>query len=209
MRTKVTIVDYGMGNIRSVRAAMVYLGAIPTVSSNPREIARAETIILPGVGSFPAAMATIASRYLDTAIKDSLGNESTRLLGICLGMQLLGTSSEEGGGALGLGLLDFTVSRFSSDLEANLPIPHIGFNEVNAPQDSILFRDILPGSDFYFVHSYRVDPSFEGLSEAHCTYGQKFVAAIEENQIFGTQFHPEKSQTNGLKLLSNFLEISK
>lgn len=209
MRTSVTIVDYGMGNIRSVVAAVAFLDAEPDVSSEPGKIARARTIILPGVGSFPAAMATISGLGLDAAIEDSLQNDATRLLGICLGMQLLGASSEEDGGALGLGIFGYDTRRLVGDPTAGLAIPHIGFNEVIQSKDSILFQGIAPGSDFYFVHSYGVGPSSMGPLEAHTLYGEKFVAAVESNQVFGTQFHPEKSQTNGLKLLSNFLEVGR
>lgn len=209
IRKKATIVDYGMGNIHSVSAAIRHLGGDVKVSSNAIEIGEAETIILPGVGSFPSAMRSIQSLSIGDALQEASQRSSTRILGICLGMQLLGTSSTEDGGSEGLGFLDFNVTEFGSSALGALPVPHIGFNSVEFKDGSALFGDIEPESDFYFVHSYRIAPTQGTALEAHSLYGEKFVSAVETERVFGTQFHPEKSQTNGLKLLANFLEVSR
>lgn len=206
-RKQTTIVDYGMGNIHSVAAAINHLGGETAVSSNAIEIGQSQSIILPGVGSFPSAMRNIRSLSIDDALHEAFLRNSTRILGICLGMQLLGTSSTEDGGANGLGFLDFEVTEFDQGAIGALPMPHIGFNSVEFEAGSSLFRDLEPGGDFYFVHSYRVSSTMGPALEATSHYGETFVSAVETERIFATQFHPEKSQTNGLRLLANFLEL--
>ena len=200
---KITIVNYGMGNIYSVRNALNYLGVEHEYSDNPDVIKKAEKIILPGVGSYKKAMHNIVSSELDVAIRTAVLS-GIPILGICLGMQLLGKSGTEDGFTLGLGLFDGIVERF--DNSGNIKIPHIGFNEVHKPENSILYKDIQDFSDFYFVHSYRMNSSIEN-GIAYCSHGQQFIASFEHGNIFGTQFHPEKSQTNGLTLLKNFIEF--
>ncbi len=200
---KVVIVDYGMGNIRSLSAAVDHLGHDVVVSGEPGDIASADTVLLPGVGSFPSAMSIIEARGLSQALRDAISSGNSKILGICLGMQLLMNSSDEGHGATGLGLVEGSVERFSS--ERDLPVPHIGFNSVHAPTESILFRGLGAETDFYFVHSYRAVAVGAEARVATSHYGEDFVAAIESGNVYGTQFHPEKSQTNGLRLLANFL----
>ncbi len=200
---KVTIVDYGMGNIRSLSGAISHLGWAATVSGNATEIANASAIILPGVGSFPAAMDAIRKKNIDAALHEALQRGKSRILGICLGMQLLMTSSAEDGGAHGIGLVEGAVARFSPDL--GVPIPHVGFNGVLAPEDTRLFSGLPDETDFYFVHSYRAAAAAPGGRVATTVYGEHFVSAFEEDNTYGTQFHPEKSRSNGLVLLSNFL----
>jgi glutamine amidotransferase len=203
--SKVLIVDYGMGNIRSLGAALEHLGSDVVVSADPREIRGAKILMLPGVGSFPAAMSVMDKLGLSQAIRDVMHKGKSKLLGICLGMQLLMDSSNEHQGATGLGLVAGSVKRFPTDND--LPVPHIGFNSVRSQRGSVLFAGIGAQTDFYFVHSYRtVDAGPEALV-ATSHYGEDFVAAIESGNIYGTQFHPEKSQTNGLKLLANFLAV--
>lgn len=199
----VLIVDYGMGNIRSLSAAVEHLGRNVVVSGQPREIASAEVVLLPGVGSFPAAMRAIDNGGLSEAIRDGVHAGKFKLLGICLGMQLLMAASSEGDGAAGLGLVDGSVERFPEHYD--LPVPHIGFNSVRAPGGSILFNGLSAETDFYFVHSYRAVYAGPQALVATSHYGEDFVAAVESGNVYGTQFHPEKSQTNGLRLLSNFL----
>ena len=200
------IVDYGIGNLWSVRNALRYLGHNAVVSSTPSEIANADVLILPGVGSFRTAMGTLRENRLDEAILEAVVGKGHKILGICLGMQLLAMHSTEDGETKGLGLISTEVERFDDDAMGSLKVPHIGFNEVRSQDQSILFKDIAPSSDFYFVHSYRLRvggfPGHYGI----CHYGEDFLAAYEHENIFATQFHPEKSQTNGLKLLKNFLD---
>ncbi len=200
---KTLIVDYGMGNIRSLSAAVEYLGGDVVVSDEPREIATAEIVLLPGVGSFPAAMAVMDNRGLSQALRDAVHTGKSKLLGICLGMQLLMDSSNEGEGATGLGILGCSVERFPT--ENDLPVPHIGFNSVRSQSGSVLFAGLGEETDFYFVHSYRAVAAGPEALVATSHYGEDFVAAIESGNVYGTQFHPEKSQNNGLRLLANFL----
>ena len=209
MENKVTIIDYGMGNLWSVASAMKFLGANPIVSNDPIEIANSNCLVLPGVGSFRRAMETITAKKYDQAIAEALTNSKTKLLGICLGMQLLGASSTEDGETPGLGLVPNLVTRFSSSNDIKIKIPHIGFSEVKSPKTSSLFANIPDNSSFYFVHSYFMEIANYDVTKSHfavATHGIDFVAAIESGQICGTQFHPEKSQKSGLQLMRNFLE---
>ena len=209
MENKVTIIDYGMGNLWSVASAMKFLGANPIVSNDPIEIANSNCLVLPGVGSFRRAMETITTKKYDQAIAEALTNSKTKLLGICLGMQLLGTSSTEDGETPGLGLVPNLVTRFSSSNDIKIKIPHIGFSEVKSPKTSSLFTNIPDNSSFYFVHSYFMEIANYDVTKSRfavATHGIDFVAAIESGQICGTQFHPEKSQKSGLQLMRNFLE---
>ncbi len=205
MTNNITVIDYGMGNIWSVLSALRYLGCNPIVSSAPNEIARAESLLLPGVGSFRKAMSTLRQTGLDQAILHAVEIKGKKILGICLGMQLMGSRGSEDGDTPGLGLIPTSVDKFSSQEIGANKIPHIGFNQVRSKPDARLFRGLPEASDFYFVHSYRM--LCEGLSgkTATCLYGTEFLAAYEQNNIYATQFHPEKSQTNGLLLLKNFL----
>ena len=201
---KIIIVNYGMGNIYSVQSALNFLGFESDYSDDPEKILNADKIILPGVGSFRNAMQNIISKGLVEPINEAVQIKRKPILGICLGMQLLGISSTEDGFTNGLGLFDGIVERFSDKYE--LKIPHIGYNEITPPTNSILFNKLDERSDFYFVHSYRMMTQItQGITT--CNYGEKFIAAFEQKNVFGTQFHPEKSQTNGLILLKNFLSI--
>ena len=209
MENKVTIIDYGMGNLWSVASAMKFLGANPVVSNDPIEIANSNCLVLPGVGSFRRAMETIKAKKYDQAIAEALTNSKTKLLGICLGMQLLGASSTEDGETPGLRLVPNLVTRFSSNNDIKIKIPHIGFSEVKSPKNSSLFANIPDNSCFYFVHSYFMEIANYDATKSHvavATHGTDFVAAIESGRICGTQFHPEKSQKSGLQLMRNFLE---
>lgn len=204
-RRKVLLVDYGMGNIQSLGRAVEHLGHDVMVGGHPREISAAQVVILPGVGSFPAAMRVISNQDLGESLREAASSGRTKILGICLGMQLLMDSSDEEQEARGLGLVGGSVERFRFPNEVSLPLPHIGFNTVSARDYSILFDGLRKDTDFYFVHSYRTVTATKGAAVATCHYGETFVAAIESGNIYGTQFHPEKSQSNGLRLLSNFL----
>lgn len=202
---RITVIDYGMGNIWSVINALRYLGCTPVVSSDPNEIAGAESLLLPGVGSFRKAMVTLRQAGLDQAILEAVQTKGSKILGICLGMQLMGSRGSEDGDTLGLGLILNPVDMFTTQEIGANKIPHIGFDVVHSTPDARLFRGLPDEADFYFVHSYRMLP--DGLSgeTATCRYGTEFLAAYEQDNIYATQFHPEKSQTNGLVLLKNFL----
>lgn len=207
MMTKITIVDYGMGNLWSVSSALQYLGAESVISNDPAVVAGAEALILPGVGSFFNAMQALHDKRLDSAVMEAVRARGRKILGICLGMQLLAERGTEDGECAGLGLIPGTVRRFTSEELGSLKLPHIGFNEVRCSPNSRLFNGISHSADFYFVHSYRLLPSQRKGASAHCTYGCEFLAAYEHSNIFATQFHPEKSQTNGLLVLKNFLAV--
>ncbi len=202
----VIIVDCGIGNLWSVRSALRYLGYDVIVSSDPKEIAQADVLILPGVGSFRKAMEALRTSHIDEAIVEAVKGRGRKILGICLGMQLLANFGAEDGETAGLGLIPANVERFAVEAMGRLKVPHIGFNQVRSESRSFLFKGISSSAYFYFVHSFRLLadglPGHAGL----CDYGETFLAAYENENIFASQFHPEKSQTNGLKLLKNFLE---
>jgi glutamine amidotransferase len=202
---EVLIIDYGMGNLWSVASAIRFLGKTPVVTGDLSKISESKTLILPGVGSFRRAMDTIRKQSIDKAIFESLQSPKSKLLGICLGMQLLGASSTEDGLTEGLGLVQNKVVRLANSEINPIKIPHVGFNKVQMPKESKLFEQVPIDASFYFVHSYAMQILNDSSTYTTTTYGYRFVAAIESGQFFGTQFHPEKSQRNGLKVLENFL----
>ncbi len=200
----IAIVDYGMGNLRSVSKALDHLGAPNKITSDPREIETADRLILPGVGAFGECVRGVRSRGLESAIQNFVAT-GRPFLGICVGMQILAETSEESPDERGLGLVKGSVPKFKPGLK----IPHMGWNTIRRENGSALFRGIPDDPHFYFVHSYYVRPQGKdaGTIAAVCDYGETFPAAIEKRNIFATQFHPEKSQTWGLKLLRNFAEL--
>lgn len=208
MKTHVTVVDYGMGNICSVINAFDHLGCEVSVASDPDRVANANILILPGVGSFRVAMASLRERKLDIAISHAVKERGKKILGICLGMQLLADKGLEDGETIGLGLISTEVQRFSFEEVRGSKIPHVGFNGVTSPSASRLMAGIATNADFYFVHSYRMLPKGLPGVVINCNYGVDFLAAYEHDNIFATQFHPEKSQSNGLLLLKNFIECN-
>ena len=199
----VAIVDYGMGNIYSVQSALRFLGFDSVCTRNHEEIINADKIILPGVGSFSEAIENIKKLKLVPVLETAVLKNKTPILGICLGMQLLGLSSTEEKFTKGLGFFPGTIEKFNNN---SLKIPHVGFNKILPPNNSILYSNFNNNLDFYFVHSYRMLTEIKN-GVAYCSYGGDFVASFEHQNIFGTQFHPEKSQTNGLNLIKNFLNI--
>jgi len=199
---KIVIVDYGMGNIKSISSSLKYLGVDEVVlSSDFKVIKSADKLILPGVGSFSEAIKKIKDLQLDIYLKELLFDEKKPILGICLGMQLLCKSSEEDGKNRGLSFINGHVTKFKNK---KIKVPHIGFNQVEKSKSSILFEGIIDNSDFYFVHSYKM-LSDSHINQSTCNYGENFIASFEDKNIFGVQFHPELSQSNGLKLLKNFI----
>ncbi|EKO3975215.1 imidazole glycerol phosphate synthase subunit HisH [Vibrio fluvialis] len=201
---KLVIVDYGMGNLKSVTSAIRYLGYNDILLSNDFSVLKsADKLILPGVGNYAMAMNRINELNLASCIRQLVLDEEKPILGICLGMQLMGHSSTEGGFNLGLGLIDGVVEEFTSK---DLKIPHVGYNQVKPHAGSRLYSGIYPEPDYYFTHSFRMSSSSD-IGQTICNYGEEFIASFEMNNIAGVQFHPELSQTNGLQLLKNFLEL--
>lgn len=198
------IVDYGMGNIYSVQSALTYLGIESVYTNDATSILDADHILLPGVGSYHVAMKNIQDLGLDKILKEAVITRRIPILGICLGMQLLGKSSSEDGYTEGLGFFNGKCEKFAASPE--FKVPHVGFNDVEIPEGSRLYADLENHSDFYFVHSYRMTTD-ETSGVAYCDYGERFVASFEAGNVMGTQFHPEKSQRNGLTLLKNFVNI--
>jgi imidazole glycerol-phosphate synthase subunit HisH len=202
---KITVIDFGMGNLHSVVGGFNYLGADVRVSSNPIEVENADALVLPGVGSFYKAMTRLNSTGLTDAMTEAVKGRKRKILGICLGHQLIADFGEEDGGVEGLGFKSGRVERFPES--ASLKVPHVGFNSVRFIGSRQLFRGLGDSADFYFVHSYRIEINDFSASAGICNYVDDFDAAYENENIFTTQFHPEKSQTNGLKVLSNFLSV--
>jgi glutamine amidotransferase len=200
---KIAIVDYGMGNIKSIVSTLKYLGVEDTIlSSDYDTLHTADKILLPGVGSFGKAMNQIKEKKIDEYLTEIVVKNKKPLLGICLGMQLLGLSSTEDGVNEGLGFVDAHCVKFDS---SNVTVPHVGFNQVKANPNSKLYEGLGELSDFYFTHSYRMT-SEQSINQSYCSYDIDFIASFEYNNIAGVQFHPELSQTNGLRLLKNFID---
>ena len=200
---KIVIVDYGMGNKHSITSALKYIGVQEVVVSHKSEdLQSADKLLLPGVGAFNQAMINIQKLELDTVLKNLVLIEKKPILGICLGMQLLCESSDEDGLHSGLGFIKGDVRKFDI---SPLSVPHVGFNQVKAPANSRLYTGLEELSDFYFTHSFRMQ-SGSPINAGICEYGQEFIASFELDNIAGTQFHPELSQTNGLKVLENFVK---
>ena len=203
MSKNVTIIDYGCGNLWSLKSSLNYLNISCKVSSDPNIIASSEILILPGVGSFPKAMNEIKKNEIDKAIKFAT-YKGKKILGICLGMQIMSIQSPEIEITNGLGLIDASVESLKIKDSSQNKVPHIGFNKVLSQPKSRLFNNLKKNSDFYFVHSFCIyKENLNGIS-AFCNYEKNFLAAYENENIFAVQFHPEKSQTNGLLLLNNF-----
>ena len=202
MTKEILIVDYGMGNLLSVANAIREIGHQPSVSSDPTKISGADYLILPGVGSFRSAMNCLMRTGIKDALEDFWTVKQRPILGICLGMQLLASHGIEDGRSEGLKVFEGTIDNFSTS--GSVKIPHVGFNTVACHSDSTLFNGLPPKTDFYFVHSYRLGEAPPTGRSSMCEYGDSFVASWECDNIFATQFHPEKSQANGLKVLMNF-----
>ena len=200
----ITIVDYGMGNLRSVQKAFEFLGFQAKITYNLKSIAKAQKIVFPGVGAFADAMERLKNSGLSKAIKDK-ANDGTPFLGICLGMQLIFDVSYENGEFEGLGLIPGKVIRFN--LPKQYKVPHIGWNKLKT-KDNILFNGLTEEIYTYFVHSYYAVPTDENTITAFSDYGVHFTAAVNKNNVFATQFHPEKSGSMGLKMLDNFAKLS-
>jgi len=200
----ITIVDYQMGNLRSVQKGIERVGGSATISSDPNQIANASQLILPGVGAFGDAMAEINRRDLAKPILDFIAS-GRPFLGICLGLQLLFERGFEHGEHEGLGVFKGDVVRF--DLPDKVKVPHMGWNTVSARKSCRIINDLNDDTHFYFVHSYYVRPTDPSVIALECDYGGPFCAMVSRDNLFATQFHPEKSQAVGLKLLAEFAKL--
>lgn len=206
MITPVLVIDYGMGNLGSVRRAFEECGADVRVSTDPDELKTAAHIVLPGVGAFGDGMANLKKGGWIDPLQKALLTEKIPFLGICLGMQLLADRSHEGGEFEGLGLLAGEVKRLEPS-NASERVPHIGWNEIFSRQNNPLLENISDGTDFYFVHSYHFIPENEDSILTTTPYCGQFASALFRNNIFGVQFHPEKSSKAGFQLIRNFLKM--
>lgn len=203
---KIVIVDYKSGNLKSVANALQFLGFDSLITDRPSDVKEAKVIVLPGVGAFGKAMDNLRDFKLIDVLNEKVLKEKVPFLGICLGMQLVAESSEEKGNFKGLGWIPGKVKHFKID--SSMRVPHVGWNNTQVTKKTPLFDNIEDGSTYYYVHSYYLECEEEYVA-ARCSYGLNFVSAIQKENIFATQFHPEKSQHNGLKLLRNFTNFVK
>ena len=203
MKKAVTIIDYGVGNTFSVQAALEQLGYEVEVSDQPKKLRNADALILPGVGAFEVAINNLEKRNLIPVLEELVLEERKPILGICLGMQLLATHSEENGHYKGLNWIPGSVKKFTPSQD--LRVPHVGWNDVVIHQTAPLFSRLEREPNFYFDHSYHFECDNKDHVAATCSYGGEVVAAVKKENIHGVQFHPEKSQTTGLKLLRGFM----
>jgi|688.fasta_scaffold746003_1 glutamine amidotransferase len=200
----IVIVDYGMGNIRSLSNALKFLKYNPIVTNNIKLIQNSDILFLPGVGSFAQAMKNIRDNNLEEAIIHAVKERKIPFMGICLGMQLLANNGFEDGLTKGLGLVDGEIIELS---DKTCRVPHVGFNEVVHGNSNQIFNGINESADFYFTHSYHFKVNDNSNILCRTNYGNNFISGVIKDNIFGFQFHPEKSQYNGLKLLNNFCSI--
>ena len=214
-KVKVAVVDYGMGNLRSVCAALLRLGAEPLVTADPAELARADAVELPGVGAFGDAVRALAERGLFPAVRqaavEAASGAGKPFLGVCLGLQLLFRESAEAPGLAGLDVLPGEVLRFPERAAdgSRVKVPHMGWNSVAVAEANALTARLRGGERFYFVHSFYVAPERAGDLALACEYGSvRFAAMCARGKLFATQFHPEKSQARGLAMLEAFLKLA-
>jgi imidazole glycerol-phosphate synthase subunit HisH len=202
----ICIIDYQMGNLFSIQKKLRQLRVESVISNRSDDIRSASKFILPGIGHFGKAMEQLNRFGLVDILNDDVMNKKKPILGICLGMQLMAASSEEGDSA-GLGWFDADVKKFEIKDTVRNKVPHTGWNQVFTTKPSRLFRDIPEGSEFYFVHSYFVDVRDGSDQLTYTEFEQQFTSSIEKENIFGVQYHPEKSHETGFRMLKNFIEI--
>lgn len=198
------IIDYGAGNLHSVKNALDFLGAKSIISSDEKIISRADRVVLPGVGSFGDAMSALRKSGLDRAVYDAIEKDKP-LLGICLGLQMMFEESEESPGVSGLGVFKGKVVRIPK--KEGLKIPHMGWNDIAVMKESKILKGLGENPYVYFVHSYYLKADNEGDVSAYTEYGERLGIAVEKNNVFATQFHPEKSGETGMRILKNFIEL--
>jgi glutamine amidotransferase len=203
MSVRVGVCDYGVGNLRSVERALLRAGAQPLISEDPGALAACDGLVLPGVGAFVAAAEQLRRRGMDRCAL-AFAESGRPLLGVCLGHQLLFDGSDEGAGALGLGLIPGRVTRI---VAPSLKIPQIGWNQVRRVRESSLLDGVPDGSYMYFVHSYAGTPAADDDTVAVTEYGSTIAAIVQHGSVMGTQFHPEKSGECGLRIYENFVAL--
>lgn len=203
---RAVLINVGIGNIDSVERALQFLSVPHDTISSPEGLQGATHVVLPGVGAFRAGMQALHSHGMVEPLREVARQRSARLFGVCLGMQLLGERSEEGG-CEGLGVLPFRVEKLEADPARGIKVPHVGFATVRDYAATGLFEGLHESSDFYFTHSYALKSLPVEANKAIATHGETFVAAFDAGAVCGAQFHPEKSQSNGLRLLGNFFRI--
>jgi len=204
----IAIVDYGMGNLRSIHNALDYVGGKPRITARPQDLEDAAAVVLPGVGAFSDAMRALRDSGMVEVMEREVLDKGKPFLGICLGMQLLARESDEGGLHAGLGWIDARVERIRPD-DPTCKVPHMGWNNVTVLDDGVLFKGLKDENvTFYFVHSYQVvpDAGHEDMLTMVSWHGCRIHAALRKDNIMATQFHPEKSQMAGIKVLSNFVD---
>jgi glutamine amidotransferase len=199
---QVAIIDYGVGNLRSVEKAFAANGCTAVVSSDEKVLRQAERLVLPGVGAFGACINNLVARGFDDLVRERVA-AGTPLLGVCVGMQMLFQESEEFGASRGLGFLRGRVRRFSADLV----VPQVGWNQVRQQNSNPLFAGISDSAFFYFVHSYYCEPTEPEVIAGETDYGGRYASVVARGNLFGVQFHPEKSQRYGLRMLANFAQL--
>lgn len=197
--SRVAIIDYGVGNLRSVEKAFAAMGCDAIVSGDERELRSVERLVLPGVGAFGACMKALGERGFDRLVHER-ASEGTPLLGVCVGMQLLFDESDEFGSTVGLGLLRGRVRRFKNDLV----VPHVGWNRIHQKRSHPMFEGVADGAFCYFVHSFYCEPEDDSVIVGETDYGGRYASVVSYGSISGVQFHPEKSQDVGLRMLKNF-----
>ena len=200
----IVIIDYGISNLKSVKNIFEAMGAKVVVSNKKEDIEKADKIILPGVGSFDEGIKNLRECGLIEILKKEVLEKKKPFLGICLGMQLLATKGYEGGENLGLNFIEGEVKKL--DLPQEFKIPHMGWDDIIVKKENKLINGIGKDKNFYFVHSYYFVPKSEDVVVATCDYGGEFACAIQKGNIFATQFHPEKSQKNGMQFVENFIK---
>ena len=203
---KIAIIDYGMGNLRSVQKKLIRIGANVEILSDPKEILSSDKLVLPGVGHFYNGVKKLKESGVWDVLNQKVLIDKTPILGICLGMQLMAKHSEEGD-VEGLGWFDADVIKFRIKDKLKYKVPHMGWNSINREKNNTLFNDIPDESMFYFVHSYYVRCNDDSDILSSTKYENKFTSAIQKGNIFGTQFHPEKSHDIGERVLKNFVEL--
>jgi len=201
----IAIIDYKMGNLQSVQNALSYIGAETFVARKPEQLSGADKIVLPGVGAFADGINNLRQSGFIKALEDEVLQKRKPFLGICLGMQLLATTGTEHCLSEGLNWIKGKVERIPNN--NSLRIPHIGWNDVKFSNNSGLYKSLNENTSFYFVHSYIFRPEDSSVITGVCSYGVEFAASLEFQNIWATQFHPEKSHKAGLKILSNFVEL--
>ena len=202
----IAIIDYGMANLRSVQKAFAEVGESAEIVSTPEQIEKADHVVLPGVGAFCDAIATLRSKNLADPIINHIRKDKP-MLGICLGLQMLFDVGYEDGQHAGLGVVAGKCVRFDVDDTLGLKVPHMGWNQLTRQNDSPLLRDLPEGAGVYFVHGYHVVPDDPAVIATTTDYGRPFVSSIRRGNLMATQFHPEKSQKVGLQILANFARV--